>query len=100
MRILKRSAGQPLLIEGHTVVQEWSAFEVPKFPHVEVVPGTHCYVQAGQYLRLRKITGDVVLGRVQQLVTLATIASVQGDLVWIGSVQGEHDVPHHGRSPS
>jgi hypothetical protein len=72
-----------LLIEGHTVIQEWSAFEIPKFPHVEVVPGTHCYVQAGQYLRLRKITGDVVLGRVQQLVTSATIASVQGDLVRI-----------------
>jgi hypothetical protein len=72
-----------LLIEGRTVVQEWTAFEVPKFPHVEVVPGTHCYVQTGQYLRLRKITGDAVLGRVQQLVTSATIDSVQGDVVRI-----------------
>jgi hypothetical protein len=40
-------------------------------------------VQAGQLLRLRKITGDVVLGRVQQLVTSATIAAVQGDVVRI-----------------
>ena len=47
------------------------------------MPGTHCYVQAGQQLRLRKITGDVVLGRVRQLVTSATIAAVQGDVVRI-----------------
>jgi hypothetical protein len=40
-------------------------------------------VQAGQYLRLRKITGDAVLGRVQQLVTSATIDSVQDDVVRI-----------------
>jgi len=52
-----------------------------KHPHVEVEPGTQYSVRTGQRLRLRKITGDVVLGLVQQLAPSATVEAVEGDIV-------------------
>jgi hypothetical protein len=71
------------LIEGRTIIQKWTTFEVPVHPDIEVEPGSHYAVHAGQHLRLRKVTGEMVLGLVQQLVPSATIASVEGDIVRI-----------------
>jgi hypothetical protein len=68
------------LIEGRTIIQKWTTLEVPVHPHIEVEPGSHYTVQAGQVLRLRKITGEVVLGLVRQLVPSSTIASVEGNV--------------------
>ena len=63
------------------MLQRWTDFEMRKHPHVEVEPGTHYSLRTGEYLRLRKITGDAILGLVQQLAPSATVAAVDGDLV-------------------
>ena len=38
-------------------------------------------MRTGQYLRLHKITGDAILGLVQQLLPSGHVAAVEGDLV-------------------
>ena len=85
-----------LLIEGRSVLHRWTDLKMRMHPHIELVPGTHYSVRTGQDLRLRKITGDAILGLVQQLAPSATVAAVEGDLVRIRSIQGRHDVPHDG----
>ncbi len=81
------------LIEGRTIIQKWTTFEVPVHPHIEVEPGGHYAVEAGQHLRLRKITGEVVLGLVRQLVPSSTIASVERNVVRI--VPYKDDMVYH-----
>jgi hypothetical protein len=78
IRDIRRAA---LLIEGRTVLRGWTEFKMTKHPHLELDLGTHHSVRTGQYLRLRKITGDAILGLVQQLLPSATVAAVEGDLV-------------------
>jgi EspG family len=70
-----------LLIEGRSVLHRWTDFEMTKHPHVGVEARTHYSLRTGQYLRVRKITGDAILGLVQQLAPSATVAAVDGDVV-------------------
>ena len=70
-----------MLIEGRSVLHRWTDLKDGDIPHVEVEPGTHYSVRTGQDLRLRKITGDAILGLVQQLAPSATVAALEGDLV-------------------
>jgi hypothetical protein len=81
------------VIEGRTIIQKWTTFEVPVHPHIEVEPGSHYAVQAGTHLRLPKITGDVVLGLVRHLLPSTTIASLEGDVVRL--VPYRNDMVYH-----
>lgn len=63
IRGVKRAAS---LIRGQTVVSRWNQVIIERHADAQVNVGDKFEVINGQYLRLRKITGDDVLGFVQQ----------------------------------
>ena len=66
------------LIRGQTVVRRWNTFTIERTPDAPVAVGDRFEVINGQYLRLRKITGETVLGLVQQHSTSVLIDSIDG----------------------
>ena len=66
------------LIRGQTVVRRWNTFTIERDPDSVVAVGDRFEVLNGQYLRLRKITGETVLGLVQQHSTSVLVDSIDG----------------------
>lgn len=69
------------LIGGQTVIRQWDEFTMTQIPGTEVEAGEHFEVLLGQHLKLRRITGEDVLGLVEQHASSVTVDSISGDAV-------------------
>lgn len=72
---LRRAAA---LIEGQTIIRTWTHFTFGRNPEAVIEPGMHFEVMAGGDLMLPRITGDELLGLVQQRIASVTVDSVDG----------------------
>jgi hypothetical protein len=66
------------LVRGQMVVRQWNTFTIEREPDSVVAVGDRFEVVNGQYLRLRKITGETLLGLVQQHSTSVLVDSIDG----------------------